>query len=99
MKDSLDQIIVKLKPTLVLMRRYRGVIFLVILLAIYGILIIKVSVFNKQEPVDSDVNAKLQTVTRPHLDQDTIDKINDLQDNSVQVKSLFNSARKNPFKE
>lgn len=99
MKKSIDDILVKVKPVWQKARRYKGMIFLIILLFIYAFLIFQVNILSNQNPDDTKVSEKLQTVTRPHLDQSTIDKINDLQDNSVQVKSLFNSARKNPFQE
>jgi len=35
----------------------------------------------------------------PKIDQATVDKIRSLQDSSVQVRSLFDEARRNPFQE
>lgn len=31
------------------------------------------------------------------IDKSTVDKLNSLQDNSVQVQAIFNDARNNPF--
>ncbi len=99
MKDILQKIIKKVLPILYFLRRYKAFVFLISLLVIYGFLIFKINSLNNSEPSDSDVTTKLQTVTRPHIDQTAIDKIQLLQGNSVPVKSLFNSARNNPFSE
>jgi len=74
-------------------------IFIIALFGIYSFLVFRINALNAQEPSDDDVTAKLKTVQRPKVDQSVIDKIQQLQDNSVDVKSLFNHARDNPFEE
>ncbi len=99
MKDKLDILSAKIMPLIDKFRRYKTFIFLIVLLIIYGFLVIRINTLNNKEPSDTDVTTKLQTVSRPKIDQSIVDKIQQLQDNSVQVKSLFNSARNNPFQE
>lgn len=74
-------------------------IFIIALFGIYSFLVFRINALNAQEPSDDDVTAKLKTVQRPKVDQSVIDKIQQLQDNSVDVRSLFNHARDNPFEE
>ncbi len=99
MNLDLSNLSTKLLPWLQKARRYFGFIFMIALLGIYGFLIFRINTLNNQEPADDDVTAKLKTVQRPKIDQSVIDKIQQLQDNSVDVKSLFNKARDNPFQE
>ncbi len=99
MKENLDKITAKIVPLINKFRRYKTFIFIIGLLTIYGFLVLRINTLNSREPNDDDITAKLKTVSRPKIDQTIVDKIQQLQDNSVQVKSLFNSARNNPFQE
>ncbi len=82
-----------------IVRRYQVIIFIVFLALIYGFLIIRINSMSSQQPTDADLSAQLKGTQSPHIDQTVVDKIQQLQDNSVQVKTLFNQARKNPFSE
>lgn len=91
-KDKLASLLRKL-------RRYSVPLFLLFLLAIYGFLALRVIMLDQVQPDPSDVTAKLKTAGVPHIDQDVLNKIQQLQDNSVQVQTLFDKARSNPFQE
>lgn len=80
-------------------RRYAVFIFIVVLLLLYSWLVFRINTLNNTGPSDDAVTQKLQTVRRPKIDQTDIDKLQQLQDNSVQVKTLFQQARDNPFHE
>ncbi len=99
MKEKLTKLIAKAKPVVSKLRRYKLFIFIIILLLIYSFLVFRINTLSSQEPNDDEVTAKLQTVARPRIDKTAVTKIQQLQDNSVQVKSLFNKARNNPFQE
>ena len=99
MNLDLSNLSAKLLSWLQKARRYFGFAFMITMLGIYGFLIFRVNTLNSQEPANDDVTAKLKTVQRPKIDQSVIDKIQQLQDNSVEVRSLFNKARDNPFHE
>ncbi|HSX52893.1 MAG TPA: hypothetical protein VLF90_00780 [Patescibacteria group bacterium] len=98
-KLDLKTIKAKLPELWQLLRRYRVLIFIVILFSIYSILVYRINVLNNQTPSQDDITAKLKTSQSPKIDQSVVDKIKQLQDNSVDVQSLFNQARNNPFQE
>lgn len=79
--------------------RYHSIIFFVFLALIYGFLIFKINSLSNQQPSDDEVSAQITRTSTPRIDESVVKKIEQLQDNSVQVKSLFNEARKNPFSE
>lgn len=89
----------KIMPYVNKLLRYKAIIFFVVLAVVFGYLVFTINSLNNRQPDDNAVNEKYQSVTRPHIDQSVVDKIKQLQDNSVQVKSLFNQARNNPFSE
>lgn len=99
MKDSIKKTVSKLSPYFRKLERYKLFIFAMLLLVLYGFLVFRINTLNSQTPSDEEVQAKLERVTSPHLDQSIIDKIEQLQDNSVEVQTLFNEARNNPFQE
>ena len=79
--------------------RYFGVIFAVLVLLTYAFLVWRINTLSQQKPSDDDVAEKLQSIKLPKIDQSVIDKIQQLQDNSVEVQTLFQQARDNPFQE
>lgn len=99
MKLDLKSLPVKFVPLLQFLRRYAVFIFFIILLGIFGFLIFRINQFSGAEPSDDAVEEKLQSVQRPKVDQSVLDKIQQLQDQNIQVQSLFDQARNNPFNE
>lgn len=97
--ELLPKIIEKLTKIWQRLRRYQTVIFIVFVALLYGFLVFRINSLSGQQPSDSDISAQLQRSSTPHIDQSSVDKIKQLQDNSVQVKTLFNNARNNPFAE
>lgn len=96
---NFKQIISKLLPVFNTLRRYSAILFIIMLVSVYGFLMFRINSLTNTEPSDETIAEKLQTVKRPKIDQSAVDKINELQGQNVEVKSLFDEARKNPFNE
>ena len=86
-------------PILHWLKRYRVILFIVGMVSIYSVLVLRINMLNSQEPDSNTVTTQLQAVHPPKLDPTIVTKIQQLQDNSVDVKALFNNARNNPFQE
>lgn len=99
MNADLKTLLAKLTILLAKIRRYAVVIFIVGLVGIYSFLVFRINMLTRVEPSDNDVSAKLQTLKRPKIDKSVVSKIQQLQDNSVEVQALFKQARDNPFQE
>ena len=80
-------------------RKHIVPIFLLFLFGIYGFLGLRIVALNQVQPNQSAVADKLKTAGVPHIDQGVLNKIQQLQDNSVSVQTLFDSARSSPFQE
>jgi hypothetical protein len=76
---------------------YKVFLFFLVIASLYGYILWRINAYSNAPPSESEVSAK--TVAQPHIDQATVKKIQSLQDNSVSVQSLFDSARQNPFQE
>lgn len=80
-------------------QRYSVLIFILGMVVLYSFLIFSIGQASQTEPTEEAVAEQLKTVKRLKIDQQSIDKIQQLKDQSVSVKSLFESARDNPFQE
>lgn len=92
-----------LKPILLKLlkwlKRYGLIIALVIVAGMYASLIIQINLLNRREPTNQQVTERLEKIIQPSVNEDTVTKMKDLEENSKEVKTLFQEARDNPFKE
>ncbi|MDB5163512.1 MAG: hypothetical protein JWS12_129 [Candidatus Saccharibacteria bacterium] len=96
---KLQQLLTKFKSTAIFFRKYATFMAFVIIILGYSFMVWRINVFTSKEPADADVQNKLAGTKRPVIDQKTVDKIQQLQGNNVQVQTLFKQARDNPFQE
>lgn len=94
--DSFSQKFAKLKKSLAHNSTF---LYVLIVLVAYTFLVVRINILNRSEPTDEAVAEKLQSVQRPKLEPELLKKIQDLQDQNVEVQSLFKQARDNPFSE
>ena len=98
-KFSLKELPAKLSPAISFVMRYVVFVYIIGMLLIFGFFVFRINQFTHTEPPDDAVQEKLQTVQRPRLDKSVLDKIQDLESQNIQVQSLFDQARNNPFNE
>jgi hypothetical protein len=76
---------------------YKVFLFFLAVASLYGYILWRINTLSNTPPSTSEETA--QSSTQPHIDPATVEKIQSLQDNSVSVKTLFDTARQNPFQE
>lgn len=88
-------------PSAILRRLSRFSIwfFVLLLSAVYGLVMFKIITLSTAQPDDSEVASQVKAAAVPHVDPTALKQIQDLQDNSVSVQTLFNQTRSNPFQE
>lgn len=79
--------------------RYRALLFFLFIAAVYGFIVYRINTLSNLEPDEAAVAQASQGPRQPRIDPATVEKLQDLQDNSQNVQSLFNEARQNPFQE
>jgi len=89
----------KLAVLATFIRRFRFIVVFVIFSAMYGYILMQVNAINERQPTNKQVTDKVTASPRPKIDETLIDKITSLEEGNVQVKTIFNDARKNPFAE
>lgn len=97
MKLNIKDIPAKLMELLGKLNRYAVVLFLLLVALVYGFLMMRIQSLQNVQPSNTPVRGTV--VATPHIDQSVVDQLQQLQDNSVSVKSLFDQARSNPFQE
>lgn len=94
-RELLDKLIAQIDRA----KRYAPVLFCLFFLLIYGFVVYRVQVLNSSEPSAADVATQSRTASVPHIDPKVLVQLQQLQDNSVSVKTLFSNSRSNPFQE
>jgi hypothetical protein len=79
--------------------RLRILLFLMLLVALYGFIGVRIQTLANAQPNSSEIESKASATSKPYIDKTAVEKIQALQDNSVSVQTLFNQARQNPFRE
>ena len=80
-------------------KRYAVFIVILIFLGVYVFEVNRIGHLIQDEPSQSAIDDKLKPVSQLKIDQNAIQQINDLETQNIQVKSLFDQARDNPFSE
>lgn len=99
MKLSSAELLNRILPYLKLVKKYGAFLFVVVFLGIYVFLVQHIGHLIQDEPSQTAVDSKLKPVNRLKIDQDALQKMNDLESQNIDVQSLFDQARQNPFTE
>ena len=99
MKFDKTYLLEKAAVALALMKRFRFILIFIIFSTMYGYIMMQVTAINEQLPSEKQITDKVTASPRPKIEQELIDKITSLEQENVQVKTIFNDARQNPFAE
>ncbi len=99
MNTVINQVLAKLQILLVIIKKYHITIFAVFFLSIYCFLVYRIDTLVQSEPDAATISERLNSIQRLKIDQSSIDKILELEEQNIEVKSLFQQARDNPFTE
>lgn len=88
-----------LKKLTAFSRRYVVFVFATFVLIIYGFLVYRISTLGNIGPNEDKITEEKQVIKRPQIDEETIQKIERLEDQNIAVQSLFKAARENPFRD
>jgi hypothetical protein len=99
MNVDIKNITTRLTPILKSLSKYTSLAVLLLFLGLAGFLVLRINQLTGAEPGDDLVAEKLKGVTRPKVDQKAVEAMENLEDQNVNVKALFDEARQNPFAE
>ncbi len=90
---------VKIQVVGTFLRQYVVLIVIIIFGAMYGFLILTSTKQVDNQPGENQISEKLQGTTRPKLDEAVANKLNELEEQNIEIQSIFQEARNNPFTE
>ncbi len=95
---STDNLVIFGRSSLVKIKRFAPIITIIGIVAVYVFLILQISNATQQTPSEELTSAQSEgNIKRLKIDQESVTKIQQLEDQSVGVQALFNEARQNPF--
>ena len=77
--------------------RYKVAVFLLFIVLLYGFVWLRINSYNRAQPSTTEVSSQVKAAEILHIDQNVLNQLQTLQNNSVSVQTLFNQARSNPF--
>ena len=94
---SLDSIKKKLLRAAHGVARYRTFVFFLTASALYAFIIWRINVLAVSTPTEAEVQTATTQQSVPSIKPSVVNKINSLKDNNVNVQTLFEQSRNNPF--
>lgn len=79
--------------------RYKLVIFVLAVAVVYGYMVVTISSLSSAQPTPEQISSQSSPIKTAKIDKKVILQLQQLQDNSVSVRTLFDEARSNPFQE
>lgn len=79
--------------------RFAGICFFILVAGVYGFVVLRINTLANLEPTDSDISSQSIKATIPKIDPRVAKQLESMKDNSANVQTLFEEARKNPFQE
>ena len=89
----------QLAPLVEAFRRYHVFLFIVAFLGTYAFLVMRISSLTQNEPTLTSGTSEVEAIKQLKVDQAAIDQILELEEQNIEVQSLFKEARNNPFTE
>lgn len=97
-KPDLKSLLAAANRDLAIARRFSVVGFVVFVALLYGFLFTRINDLSDVQPSNDSVTGQVQAAGVPHIDESVVKQLESLHDNSVNVRTLFNQARSNPFR-
>ena len=94
---DVKSIIPKLMAGLRKLKPYAGVALFLLFAGVYGFLLVRINALSSPSIDDSEVLT--QAKATPRINAKDAQQLEKLEDNSVNVQTLFEQGRKNPFQE
>ena len=92
-----ENIVNKLQPVKLFVTRYAVIIFIIVVAGIFGFMALQISIYSSSEPTSDQIDEKKSNLSQVRLNDEAAQKIQELEDKNINIESLFNNGRANPF--
>ena len=87
----------QLTPIKTFITRYAVIIFVFSVVSVFAFLTLRIASYANMEPTTVQQDERMSSLTAVKLDENSINKIRQLQDRNINIESLFDNGRANPF--
>ena len=94
---KLDTYIAKLTPLKNFISRYAVIIFVLSVVGVFMYMTLSIAHYANLDPTASEIDDRKATLTSVKLDEKSVTKITELEDQNISIESLFDNGRANPF--
>ena len=81
------------------LQHYSVLLFVLVVAILYGYLAYTINSLSNAEPAPDAISSQVKAARVPNIDPTVLKQLKKLQDNSVNVRTLFSDKRQNPFQE
>lgn len=99
MKLDIKSSLAKITPILNKIKEYSSFAFVLIALAVFAFLVLRIRTLVTAEPSQSAIDERLLVSQPVRIDPEAIERVEKLEESNIEVKALFKQARDNPFEE
>jgi Na+-transporting methylmalonyl-CoA/oxaloacetate decarboxylase gamma subunit len=100
MKLDTQALTKQLIETIAKLQKYSVFSFIIVFLGIYVFLVYHIGqLINSEAPPQAVTETSTKPISRLQFDKDAVKQMQDLESQNIEVQSLFNQARENPFTE
>lgn len=92
-----DKILASLQPIKNFIIRFKVILFIVCVGAAIGFMTIKIAYYSNSEPSEDQIAERKNSLRTVKLNEEAVAKIEELKDQNINLESLFNNGRANPF--
>ena len=98
-QNRLSDIEQAIRKYLIFLTKYKVILFIVVVALVYGYILYQINILSNKSPSTVSVQANTSPNSFIHINSSEAQKLNSLNDNSVNVQTLFSQARNNPFQD
>lgn len=98
--DALTTQLTRIDPVIKLAKRYAVFLFMLLFLGIYIALVQRIGSLIESEPVPpANTESPIKPISRLKIDEEAVNQMTKLESQNIEVQTLFDQARQNPFTE
>lgn len=97
LKFDLKPLLLKSKKAVVLLKPYTAVLLVVLFAVVYAFVILRINSLSNAEVDQNAVTSQVKSSPSLRIDPQAVQQLQSLKDNSVNVQTLFENQRTNPF--
>ena len=80
-------------------KKYAGVLLFLLFMGVYVYMVFQINTLSNPHVDQNEVQSQAKKLPSPRIDEESAKKLQSLKDNSVNVQTLFDQSRTNPFQE